>query len=128
MGYRDQEVVLDQFIPLIDYCLLLLKIVNWPNHWKKATLQKIAQSYTHIPTTVETNTPAREDELRYELRNHKMTIPTNLPPTQEASQEFFQKHQSLVKWMLDTEEDILRKYCDQVAGIAGGRVRPRGLI
>jgi hypothetical protein len=128
LEYRDQEVVLDQFLPLISFCLLLLKIVNWPNHWKKATLQKIAQSFPNVSTTIENNSPAQDEALRNELRFHKMTIPTSLPETQEASQEFFQNHQILVKWMLDNEEELLRKYCDMVAEIAGGTVRPRGLI
>jgi hypothetical protein len=126
--YRDQQVVLEAFEPLIKYCLLLLKIVNWPTHWKKVTLSKITATFPHHTTTVEGLTPEEDERYRNELRFHEMTVQMNSSQTPEASSEFFYKHQTLVNTMMETEEELLRKYCDMVAEICGGIVRPRGLI
>ena len=117
------QVVLEAFEPLVEYCLLLLKIVNWPGHWKKATLSKITASFPHHTMTIDISlSKAQEENYRNELRLHEMTVKTSSSQTPEASSEFFYKHQTLVNTMMETEEELLRKYCDMVAEICGGTV------
>ena len=72
------------------------------------------------------NTPEEDERYTNELRIHEMTVqivqPFMTDQTPEASSEFFYKHLTLVKWMMENEEDLLRKYCDMVAEICGGTV------
>ena len=39
------EAVSDHFAPTMRYYVLLLKAVEWPMHWKRATLSKVLQLY-----------------------------------------------------------------------------------
>ena len=57
--------------------MLLLQAVNWPVHWKRATLSKVVQSYPMINATVDYHSLAHQhNEMREEVsRNpHKCSI------------------------------------------------------
>jgi len=123
---RDNPAILDHFAPTMHYYVLLLQAVNWPVHWKRATLSKVVQSYPMINATVDYHALGhQQNEMREEVRKHPMTKSVQLEAKVEASHEFFERHQALVQWVLSKEETILRTYCDnEIRKVTGADPRP----
>ena len=107
-------------VALIEYAALVVKVVNWPEHWKRKTwgdfLKRFPQKAHEWGEYIGRGwqSPEQLPQLKRELLSHKMTIQISLTSQPEASVEFFDVHSRRLTWILENADGLVKHAFGQV--------------